>query len=82
MKIRHPLLSLRIKAGKNLLRISNRLIIDMANQLLSCPPCLLLGLTHNDMKTNAKANAAPLLLCQSSHLGNFLSNLLRRHSPG
>lgn len=76
MKGGHALLADRVGlVDKALLRLADRIVVEMTDQPLGCLPRLIIGFAHNEVQTNAEAHLAAAFVSGLAHLGNLLGNL-------
>ena len=65
-----------------LLRLADRIVVEMADQSLGRLPCFIIGFAHDEVQTNAEAHLAAAFAGSFAHLGDLLGNLCRRLAPG
>lgn len=82
MQSRHSLLTDGIHASIDLLGRSNRLFIQMSDQVIRGLPGLLCGWTNDHMKPDTEAQISSLSGSKLSHSVNLGLYLIRRLTPG
>ena len=81
MQLRHAPLAFRIKPRERFLRSRDRLVVDVANQIIRRCPGFLLRLADYDVQPNAEPDRSTLFFSHAPHRLDLLFNLFWRLSP-
>ena len=73
---------LRNQISRRPFALGDRLVVDVADEIVGCVPRFLFRLPHDHMQPNAEPHGSTLLCCQAPHGADFLFHLLGRLSPG